>query len=66
MAQVCRIFIKNMNVNLVPLYTLTKTNVDYIWSEECQIDKSYFIVEIDASDIGIGYCLKVLEDNQEL
>ena len=84
MAQFCRRFIKDLNVELSPLYELTKTKSNFIWTIECQSsfdevkrmlttppvlvspsDKSDFILETDASDIGSGYCLKIANDRDE-
>ena len=79
MAQFCRRF-----VILAPLSNLTKSNIAFNWSPECEEafekikkllteapilkspkDSDTFILETDASDIGIGSCLKLVNKNGE-
>ena len=84
MVQFCSRFILHLNVELAPLYHLTRKNVPYDWTSECQTSFDFvkeklttapvlpsrstsdsFILETDASDLGIGCCLKASSGNGE-
>ena len=71
MAQLCRRFIKDLKLNLAPLYNLIKALAEFSWSQECQIDfarvkslltepsdTSDFILETGASDVAIWLLFK--------
>ena len=84
MEQFCSHFIPHLNVELAPLYHLTRKNVPYDSTSEYQTSFDFvkeklttapvlhspstsdsFILETDASDLGIGCCLKVSSGNGE-
>ena len=77
MCQFCSRFLPKFHSYLTPLYSLTKKNVPFNWTPECQDAFNYaksilmrpsvlrlpstsdtFILETDASDMGIGCVLK--------
>ena len=79
MCQFCSRFIPNLNRELSSLHDLTRKNVPFVWTVECQksfeyakkklleppvlclpsVD-DYFVLETDASNGGIGACLKAV------
>ena len=76
----CSRFIPDFNHSLPPLYDLTRKNVPFNWTLECQNAFDYvknkpvlrssntsdtFILEMDASDRGIGCFLKGITVNGE-